>query len=490
MQLSDLKKVHLIGIKGTGMSGLALALAKLGMTVTGSDATDSFLLLDPADFRRAGITIYDGFDATHLPAGQAGVPDAIIASSSHLTKNVEINKARKLKIPVLTYADVVGMLSEEYRSIAVCGSHGKTTTTNLLAHVLASSKTPTLALAGPTSEQVLEEMMRGGANFGLSSKAYRSPTGRDSSVVISPEINDRFAESTKRALFVLEADEYQNKLKHYSPFGVILTNIELDHPDYFKTKASYEKVFADFVKRIPKEGFLIYCADDEACRRVAEKSQAKKIAYQIRTVHHAALGSPFAVLENGKTKGIFRTSLLGEHNALNAAAVVLAARELGIDEQRIQAGLLSFRGSPRRMQKVSDDPLIYDDYGHHPTEIKATLKALRDTYPDKKIWAVFHPHTYSRTKKFLKEFGASFADADHVIVLDIFESREAHASPRLRRASLPAQVVSEIKKHGIKADYAPTFEDAAKLLKGKLNDKTLLLTIGAGDVWKLHGLLK
>ncbi len=451
MRLQDLKKVHLIGIKGTGMSGLALALAKLDIAVTGSDATDSFLLLDPADFRRAGITIYDGFDASHVPEDV----NAIVASSSHLTKNVEIHKARKLKIPILTYADMVGMLSREYKSIAVCGSHGKTTTTNLLAHVLQTAHLSILALAGPTSEQVLSEMSAPG-------------------------------------LFILEADEYQNKLKHYSPFGIILTNIELDHPDYFKTQASYRKVFEQFVKRIPKEGFLIYCADDLECRVVAAKAICKTTGYGflegadvlIRAVQHADHGTPFALHHDGKPVGVFRSALMGKHNVLNAAAVVLAARELGLEEKRIQEGLLSFRGSPRRLEKVSDDPLIYDDYGHHPTEIQATLRALRDTFRDKTIWAVFHPHTYSRTQKFLKEFGASFADADQVIVLDIFESREVGKQTISSR-----DVVTEIKKHGIKADYAPTFENAAKLLKGKLNDKTLLLTIGAGNVWKLHKLL-
>ncbi|MEK7583415.1 MAG: Mur ligase family protein [Patescibacteria group bacterium] len=485
MQLRDLKKVHLIGIKGTGMSGLALALAKLGIKVTGSDATDSFLLLDSADFRRASVTIYEQFDATNVPEDA----NAIIASSSHLTKNVEINKARKLKIPVLTYADVVGMLSEEFKSIAVCGSHGKTTTTNLLAHVLASSKLPMLALAGPTSEQVLSELWVKSLPFG---KPFRSATARERDAF--PAGNDGvFSEGHMASpLFVFEADEYQNKLKQYSPFGVILTNIELDHPDYFKTKESYRKVFEQFVKRIPKEGFLIYCADDADCRAVAAKAKCHTFSYGfsegadylIRAVQHADHGTPFALHHEGKAIGIFRSALMGQHNVLNAAAVVLASRELGIDEQRIQAGLLSFRGSPRRLEKISEDPLVYDDYGHHPTEIKATLHALRSTFQDKKIVAVFHPHTYSRTKKFLKEFGASFTDADHVIVLDIFESREVG-----KQTISSKDVVTEIQKHGIKAEYAPTFEDAAKLLKGKLNDKTLLLTIGAGDVWKIHKLI-
>ena len=445
ISLKNLKTVHMVGIKGTGMSSLDLALRSLGVVVTGSDSADSFLLLDERFFKKAGITIADGFDAKNISDGI----DAIIASSSHLSKNVEINKARKLKIPILTYAEAVGLLTREFKTIAVCGSHGKTTTTNLLGHVLKA-----LTIAGPTSPQ---------------------------NIAPYPPLTDKRG---NKGEIVLEADEYENKLKHFFPNGVILTNIDWDHPDYFKTKASYEKVFVDFVKRIPKDGFLVYREDDEVCRRVAEKAVCKRIPYTVRTVNHTTLGTPFAVQSDGKTVGVFRTSLMGQHNALNAAAVVLAARELGISEHKIQEGLMSFRGSPRRLQKISDTPLVYDDYGHHPTEIKATLQALRSTFQDRKIWAVFHPHTFTRTKQFLKEFGAAFEDADRVIVLEIY------GSAREKKGTISSKdVVKEIQKNKGTAQYAENFEDAAKLLHGKLSAKTLLLTRGAGDVWKLHKLL-
>jgi UDP-N-acetylmuramate--alanine ligase len=274
---------------------------------------------------------------------------------------------------------------------------------------------PVLALAGPTSEQVLHHIssqppftLKGGAGG---------------------------------AIFVFEADEYQNKLAWYFPFGIILTNVELDHPDYFKTEEEYEKVFEDFIKKVPADGFLI---------------DGRTIPYEV-----------------------------GKHFEFDAQLATLAAQKLGVSDDDIKKGIASFEGSPRRMQKISDDPLIYDDYGHHPTEIKTTLRALRNKYPDKEIWAVFHPHTYSRTQKFLKEFGASFTDANHVIVLDIFESREIG-----HQTISSKDVVTEIKQNGGDAYYLPTFDQVAAFLKGKLNDKTLLLTIGAGDVWKLHKLIK
>ena len=409
LRLKDLKKVHMIGIKGTGMSALALALHSLGIDVSGSDSPDSFLLLDATRFTKAGIPIADDFAPEHVP----GQVDAVITSSSHGSKNVEIMEAERRGLPILEYKDVIGLLSREFKSIAVAGSHGKTTTTNLLAHVLQTAGLPVLAIAGPTSPQVLDEMTD------------------------APPLKIR---GGRGAIFVMEADEYENKLAHYSPFGMILTNVELDHPDYFKTKAQYEKVFSDFIKKIPADGFLI---------------DGRTIPYE-----------------------------LGKHYEFDAELVRRAAKQLGVSDTDIERGIASFRGSPRRMEKVSDHPLIYDDYGHHPTEIKTTLRALKNLHPDKTIWCVFHPHTFTRTKTFLKEFGDSFADADHTIVLEIWGSaREQHGTVSSR------DVVAEIQTHGGKADYAATFEDAAALLKGKLNETTVLLTIGAGDIWKLHKLL-
>ncbi|OGN28824.1 MAG: hypothetical protein A3A33_03540 [Candidatus Yanofskybacteria bacterium RIFCSPLOWO2_01_FULL_49_25] len=465
MQLKDLHKVHMIGIKGTGMSALALALSELGIRVSGSDSADSFLLLDQKNFDQAGITIATPFDKENLPT-QASVPDAVITSTSHGSDNPEIIQAKKLEIPVLTYPEMLAMLTQSLPSYAVCGSHGKTTVTNWLAFVARDCGVPALVVGGPTSQQVLNIPVKN-LSPGLSSKAYRSPTGRDSSVVISAEINDRFAEGSGRELFIFEADEYQNKLAMYNPRGVVLTNVELDHPDYFKTEAEYEQVFIDFVKRIPKDGWLVYCTDDARASAVAKHAICKKIPYSV----------PATKLD---------IALLGDHNQLNAQAVVWAAKELGLTDDQIATSLPKFHGAHRRMEKISDDPLIYDDYGHHPTEIRSTLRALRNTFRDKEIWTVFHPHTFTRTKKFLTEFGQSFKDSDHTIVLDIFESREAN-----RTADITSlDVVYEIKKNGGDAYYLATFDQVAEFLKDKLNKNTLLLTIGAGDVWKLHSLLK
>ncbi|MFH0891078.1 MAG: UDP-N-acetylmuramate--L-alanine ligase [Candidatus Liptonbacteria bacterium] len=439
--LDNIKKVHLIGIKGTGMSALALALSSLGVEVSGSDAPDSFFLLDEKNFKEAGIIVYPQFSPDNLKDNI----DLVVASTSYGDTNIEIQEAKKRNLTVWQYPKMLGYLTKKFRSIAVCGSHGKTTTANLLAYTARANGLPALAIGGPTSQQVLDLPLR---QAGI-------PLNKE------PE------------LFIFEADEYQNKLQYYHPHGVILTNIELDHPDFFKTDQEYAKVFSDFIERIPKDGFLIYCTDDEKAGTVASKAKCKTYGYGFS--EHAE----YKVSENS-----FPTSLLGRHNQLNATAVVLAARLLGLNNDQIKKSLSGFTGAHRRMQKVSEHPLIIDDYGHHPTEIKATLEALREAYPDRTIWTVFHPHTFTRTQKFLKEFGQSFQNSDHTIVLDIY------TSAREQSGSVSAQdVVHEIQKNGRDAIYIPNIQQVAKFLKDKLNDSTLLVTIGAGDVWKIHELI-
>ncbi len=433
----------MVGIKGTGMSALALALHALGIKVTGSDSSDSFFLLNSSNYDRASITIAPSFDAKNVPEDA----NTVIVSTSHRTKNPEIDKAQELGIPVLTYPEIVGIMTRELKTIAICGSHGKTTTTNMLAHVLQTAGLPVLPLAGPTSQQVLNNLLSQKMQSPLAHSRPAS-AGLRGQGTPSDSFGDHARSSLKPLesiassdlLFILEADEYENKLEQYSPFGIILTNIELDHPDYFTSEAQYEQVFTDFIKKIPTDGFLI---------------DGRTIPY-----------------------------VVGKHYEFDAQLVTLAAQKLGVSDENITKGIATFEGSPRRMQKVSDHPLIYDDYGHHPTEIKTTIRALKTKYPDKKIIVVFHPHTFTRTKAFLKEFGDSFGDADYTIALEIWGSaREQHGTVSSR------DVVAEIVSHNGKADYAATFDDAAGLLKGKLTDDTLLLTIGAGDVWKLHKML-
>ncbi len=454
-KLAQLRRVHLIGIKGTGMSSLALALRRIGVAVSGSDTPESFFLIDEKNFAKAGITVSNSFNSKHIPR----TCSAVITSTAH-TQNVELTEARQRKILILEYPDAVGLLTKALPAIAICGSHGKTTTTNLLAFILCASGAPALTIGGPTSQQVLDTDFKG-----------------------------------KPKLLVFEADEYQNKLARYSPKGVVLTNIELDHPDFFKTDKQYRKTFIDFVRRIPKSGFLVYCTDDAPATAVAKYASTKnrfgygfgkKADYRIEIQNQLGNETIFTIFNKKDELGTFKTTLLGVHNILNTTGAIVAAHMLGLSNAHIQNALWQFTGSHRRLQKVSDTPMIYDDYGHHPTELDTTIAALRVAYPSKKLIVAFQPHTYSRTKKFLKQFAKALTKADMVIILDIYGSREGLPKNAVHAKNL----VSGIKQCGGKAIYGGNLEQAALHIKKLLKPTTLLLTLGAGDVWKLHSLLK
>ncbi|MFH1769477.1 MAG: UDP-N-acetylmuramate--L-alanine ligase [Parcubacteria group bacterium] len=448
MQLSDIKHVHMIGIKGTGMSALALMLTKFGIRVSGSDTKDSFLLLDKKNFVKNRIKIFPEFKAKNI---SKEVDLAIVSTSHNKGGNPEVKEIKRRGIKLITYPQMLSMITRELPSIAIIGSHGKTTTTNLLGHIALNNGIRSAVLSGPTSQQVLNE-------------AKKDPES-----------------------FIFEADEYENKLRHYNPQMVILTSVDYDHPDFFKTPTQYKNVFKNFIKRIPKTGLLIYCADDKNVREVAKLAKCKTLAYGISS--HAKIKTRiikphlFEVL-HGRNKARIKTPLIGTHNSLNATAVLLASRELGITNKQFQKSLSTFKGSPRRLEKISTKPLIYDDYGHHPNEIRAAIRALRDEYPKHEIWTVFQPHTYTRTKKFLKEFGKSFEDSDHTIVLDIWGSAREDSG-----MVHSTDLMFEIGKNGDTVYHLPSMKKAARFLKNIMKKDTLILTIGAGDIWKIHELL-
>ncbi len=448
MDLENIKSIHMIGIKGTGMSALALLLARLGIKVTGSDTPNSFFLIKEHNYSDAGITIYPDFNPNNIPSN---VDLVIVASSHNSADNPEVKAMQHTKAkPLYTYGEFLGLLTREIPTIAIVGTHGKTTTTNLLAHTLLSNNKSIITIAGPTNQQNLDAM-----------HTVKDPR-----------------------YFILEADEYQNKLQYYYPKGVIMTNVELDHPDYFKTDDQYFKVFIDFVTRIPEDGFLIYCADDKGAVRVARHATCKTFPYSLNENSQLLNITTYANIFNN-SKSTLPSSLLGDHNKLNALGVALASKQLGLTDKQIKQGLATFQGSDRRMQKISDSPLIYDDYGHHPTEIKAVLSTLRQKYPNKEIWTIFQAHTYTRTARFLVEFGQAFKHSDHTIVLDIWGSaREDNGQVHAR------DIVDLIEKNRGRAYYLSTREEASTYVKKFASKDALILTIGASDIYKIHELLK
>ena len=439
---------HLVGIGGSGMSAIAWVLLGRGFTVSGSDMQGNEVTRALAD---AGATVYRGHDAANL-----GGADAVVISSAIPEGNPEVLAARGARLPVLKRADFLGSLTATARSVAVAGTHGKTTTTSLIAHILLE-------------------------------------TERDPSVVVGgvlPTLG-RAGRAGEGDFFVVEADEYDHMFLGLAPQIEVITNIEHDHPDIFPTPDDYRDAFYQFVERLPVGGTLIACADDPGVRLLLseiERSDIDVVRYGLgdngRRFDLTAVdrrnnrlgGTDFVVLAGGKTMGLARLRLPGNHNIRNALAAIAACRILGVTFGEMYPALADFGGVGRRFQVLGEvrGVTVVDDYAHHPTEIRATLAAARQRYPGRRLWAVWQPHTYSRTKMLLDEFATSFEDANRVTVLDIYPSRE-----RDNLGIDSGLVVSHITHPD--AHHIAEKEAAAAYILDRIRPGDVLLTLGAGD---------
>lgn len=452
IKLSEARRIYFIGLKGVGMTALAQLLKGRGLEVWGSDTDEKFFT--DTVLAQAGIECEQGFSAKHLDRQI----DLVIRSSAYDDNQVEVAAAFQKKIPVLSYAEVLGQLSAEYKGIAVCGSHGKTTISAMLAHVLKSANLSPSAIIGSAVPQ-----------FGGNSLVGSSD------------------------LFIYEADEYQNKLQYYSPFGIVLTSIDWDHPDFFPTADEYFNTFVAFLKKIPSDGFVIANYDSEVVKKAIRESglnSEQVYSYGLSDGHLLMVRMwldegrwHFSATDGEEYLGEFWLKLIGSHNVANALAVIACARRLGVDLEAIRTGLASFEGTARRFEhkgKLTNGVTIVDDYGHHPGEIKATLKAARAFYPYKNIRVVFQPHTFSRTKALLSDFAQSFNETDEVVIIDTYSSaRESKGEVT------SAELVNEIQKNHAKAVYKPTIVEAADYLAETANRSDLVITMGAGDVWQV-----
>jgi len=455
--------IYLIGIKGVGMTMLAQFLAKQGHSVSGSDIVDTFLT--DQVLKRQGIKVFSPFSVRNVP----DKTDLIVYSSAFTpVTNVELafikeNPSRFKNVPLMSYAACLGEVFNSYTGVAVCGSHGKTTTSAWLGYVLSKAGQEPNVLVGSRVPQFKASALMGKSKY-----------------------------------FIAEVDEYQNKLQYFNPRGVVLNNIEFDHPDFFKDEAAYAQVFADFLKKIPVNGFLVANYSDEAVRKISKHCRGKIVTYDVDfgersvpTVNYLAYNLQ---IKNGQLSfavnnlGRFSISLFGHHNVYNALAVIAAARELKVSLEDIRKHLKGFKGTDRRAQILGSykGALIIDDYAHHPSEIKSTLAGLRDHYPNKKIVTVFHPHTYTRTKALFKDFVTSFSEADELIILDIYGSaREKQGGVSSRQ--LAAAISKYNRLHKIKQSVVniSTIFEVATNLKKHLQKNDLLILMGAGDVFRV-----
>jgi len=460
MKLTDYKQVHMIGIKGAGMTALAELLMTHGRAVTGSDTEEVFYT--DSILSKYGVVPFVGFDESHI----GSEIDLVIYSTAYNKEtNPELKEALSQAKTVLSYPEAVGMLTQEWQTLAVCGTHGKTTTSALLAHTLKT-------------------------------------IGEDPSAIIGSKIASWGGSALlgKGKYFVLEADEYQNKLAQYQPFGAILTSVDYDHPDFFPTEESYRETFKQFVARIPRHGRLMYCFDNSDVVEVAKSATTATHSYgfvagaDYQIVHWEALSEGmyrqrFEVLHNGESLGFYELILAGRHNALNATAVIGLLLELGMDQNLIREAVKTFVGTERRFEFLGErfGALIYDDYAHHPEEIRTTLRSFRELFPERRLRAVFHPHTYTRTKALLSEFAQSFDDADSVIVLPIYGSaREVQGGVSSEDL---VQAINRFIPH--KAETGESIEQVTLELEKDMGRSDLIVTLGAGNVWEIsHALAK
>ncbi len=459
MDLSKIKSIYMIGIKGVGMTMLAEFLARQGYQVSGSDVAETFMT--DAVLAAADIGVRPHFSASEMP-----VADLIVYSTAYSPEtNEEVKAAFERKLHIVTYAEAMAEVFNTHSGIAVCGSHGKTTTTAWLGYVMHEAGLDPNVMVGARVPQFNGAGLTGSSNY-----------------------------------LVIEADEYQNKFKQWNPKTVLLNNIEWDHPDFFPTPQSYEQAFADFIAKLPKSGVLVANSDDEAVRRVCAHSPAKVITYSFgqpadyiaseitsqngKQFFKVSIGNDSDELSEDETRelGTFAISLPGKHNISNALAVIAACLEFGVELHAIRRHLESFLGTARRFERLGEfnGAVLIDDYAHHPTEIKATLDSARQLFADKKLRVVFHPHTFTRTKSLLKEFGSSLSGSDEVVVLDIY------GSAREEQGGVSGQdVADEINRCGTKAVFKPTLGEAEQYLRETVKSDEVIVLMGAGDVFRI-----
>ncbi|MBB6218453.1 UDP-N-acetylmuramate--alanine ligase [Anaerosolibacter carboniphilus] len=444
--------IHFIGIGGISMSAIAELLLNFGYTISGSDMRASKIT---DKLCSKGVTIHIGHSSDNIPAC-----DLVVYTAAIKNDNPELKRARELGIPVIDRAEMLGLLMKKFsNSIAISGTHGKTTTTSMVSLILEHSGfQPTILVGGE-----LDEI---GGNIKIGESNY----------------------------LVTEACEYvESFLKFFPTLGVIL-NIEADHLDYFRDLSHIIEAFTKFARLIPKEGHLVVFKDDPNIRSLLSDFDCNVITcgikeegdYTARNIGYNHLGFPFFdVYFHNKPLGHFQLNVPGYHNICNALAAIAATHTLGASIEKIQERLSLFRGTHRRFDilGVVGERTIVDDYAHHPTEIQATLQAAAN-YPHNKIWCVFQSHTYTRTKSLLKDFAVSFTGADKVIVADIYAAREKDTG------EIHAQdLVKSIGEHHHDVSYIGGFSDIVDYLSLHTHPGDLILTMGAGDIYKVGEML-
>lgn len=448
----DFKKpaaIHFIGIGGISMSGLAEILLGEGFKVSGSDSHKSELT---EHLEAKGALVYYGQRASNI---KDGIDVAVYTAAVH-SDNPEYMEVIEREIPILSRAELLGQMMKNYsNAIAISGTHGKTTTTSMVTEILlAAEKDPTISVGGILNS-IGGNIRVGGAE-----------------------------------LFVTEACEYTNSFLSFYPTMEAILNIEEDHLDFFKDIEDIRRSFRLFAEKLPKEGLLVINSDidryeeltEGLCCRIATCGTSPDSTYSAVDISYDEYARPtFTLTVRGQKTDTIFLGVPGEHNVYNALAAVAIAAELDIPIEQIKKGLRNFTGTNRRFEKKGElaGITIIDDYAHHPHEIAATLAAAKN-YPHRKIWCVFQPHTYTRTKAFLEEFAESLSMADEVILADIYAARETDNLGVSSR-----DIADRILQKGTKAYYIPSFDEIETFILENCIHGDLLITMGAGDIVKV-----
>jgi UDP-N-acetylmuramate--alanine ligase len=447
------RTIHFVGIGGIGMSGIAEVLHNLGYEVTGSDVKESDTI---ARLRSLGIKVSIG----HTPDN---IDDAhvVVTSSAVSLENPEVTAARKKSIPVIPRAEMLSELGRLKYGILIAGAHGKTTTTSLIATILGhAGLDPTVVIGG--------KLMATGSNARLG----------------------------KGDFIVAEADESDGSFLTLSPTIAVVTNIDREHMDFFRTMEALKDAFVSFINKVPFYGLSILCAENEHIREILPRIHRRYITYGLSPqadIHAIDLKKEFMsvnfnVIYKGHDMGRFSVPMPGTHSALNSLASIAVGMELKLDLQNIKEALKGFRGIQRRFEFKGEERGIkfFDDYGHHPEEIRATLRAAKESLgsgggKDGRLVILFQPHRYTRTRDLLHDFGSSFSDADVLYVMDIYPAGEQPLEGVNGEAMLNA-----IRDKGHRsAAYISGHHRLMETLMNALRPNDLFFTIGAGDVWKI-----
>lgn len=438
------RTVHFVGIGGVGMCALAEVLLDDGVIVSGCDSSESDRTRRLAS-RGATITI------GHHPSHVEDV-DAVVVSAAVTPDHPELEAARIHGIPVIRRATLVAEVIRGLQSVAVAGTHGKTTTSALLSHILDH--------AGLQPTAVVGGLVRGIDGYGR----------RGSSSVA-----------------VCEADEFDRAFLEINPLIAVITNVEEDHLDCYESKDALHTAFATFASRPPFHGAVLICGDDPGSTSLAGSTRAPVVTYGLNPgntlmatdIEFDGVTSSFTVVNAGRILGVVHLNLAGNHNVQNALAAIGAGMELGLEFEILAQGCANFGGVGRRFELIGRhrDVIVIDDYAHHPTEIKAVLAAAREAFPGRRIVAVFQPHLFSRTRDFVKDFGRALSTASLVIVLPIFPAREAPIPGVTHQIVL--QSVADLGTHAIDGE---SIDRVGAVLDRVLQDGDVLITMGAGDV--------